>query len=90
MIEKVDIEDITASENNTIFFLSSVFPSLFQNFHKAINSSVLGLSLSTCYLPKNDGNTKGWHTPIEKLFSGTWRELEMIGKGFWAGQSVYT
>lgn len=43
MIEMTDLEDITASENNTIFLLSSVLPSLFQNFHKAISSSVLGL-----------------------------------------------
>lgn len=43
MMEMADLEDIIASENNTIFFLSSVLPSLFQSLHKAINSSVLGL-----------------------------------------------
>jgi len=43
MMEMVDLEDLTASENTIIFFLSSVLPSLFQNFHKAVNSSVLEL-----------------------------------------------
>lgn len=43
IMEVTDLEDITASENNTILFLSSVLPFLFKNFCKAINSSVLGL-----------------------------------------------
>lgn len=37
MMAITDLEDITVSENNTIFYVSSVLPSLFQNFYNAIN-----------------------------------------------------